>query len=320
MRIFKRILMFCLMGMTLTAGLTGCSGKVEFVDEIPSEARKAVDNGGTVEHFFYPTKDYAGDMSEFEKEACIYLPPDYDESKQYNVMFLLHGVGGDLWEWAMTDNNSEVKKIADNMILNEGVETFIIVTPNGRSTKDCHNTSFDNIQGFYLFGQELRNDLIPYIDEHYATYADYSEGYDITAARDHRACAGLSMGGMQTTNIALCECLDLFSYFGAFSSCPTTYSASDIATRLSDDKFEDYDIKYFYNICGLDDGVAIASHTNAMGIKDAKGEGEDLEPQLLELCDKLSNKNFTWHTRSGGHDFGIWHLGFYNFSHVAFTR
>ena len=43
MRIFKRILMFCLMGMTLTAGLTGCSGKVEFVDEIPSEARKAVE-------------------------------------------------------------------------------------------------------------------------------------------------------------------------------------------------------------------------------------------------------------------------------------
>lgn len=317
-RIFKTIVLSMLMGATLCTSMSGCAKKVEVVDEIPADYRKSVEDGGHVEHFWYTTKDYSGDMKEYQKEACIYLPPNYDENKKYDVMFLLHGVGGDLWEWNMTNDSSEVKIMADNLILNGDCDPFIIVTPNGRSTPNCHDTSFGNSGTFYQFGKELRYDLIPYIDANYATYADYSEGYDMTAARDHRACAGLSMGGMQTTNIGICECLDLFSYFGGFSSCPTTYSASEIAKKL--EAFPDYDIKYFYNICGTDDGIALASHTNAMGIKNAKGEGDDLKPELLELTDKLSNKNFKWHTRSGGHDFGIWHLGFFNFAQIAFTR
>ncbi len=38
------------------------------------------------------------------------------------------------------------------------------------------------------------------------------------ADREHRAMAGLSMGGMQTINIGMCECLDTIGYFGAFSA------------------------------------------------------------------------------------------------------
>lgn len=311
-RIVKRIILSMIMGATLCT-VSGCAKKVSVVDEIPEEYKKTCDNGGSVQRITYPTKDYAGTGEEITKEAYIYLPADYDETKKYNVMYLLHGVGGDVWEWGMTNDNSEVKKMMDNLIAKGDIDPFIVVTPNGRSTKNYTNTSFDNIAGFYLFGQELRNDLIPYIDENYATYADYSDGYDVTAAREHRAVAGLSMGGMQTTNIGLCECLDMFSYFGGFSSCPTTYSAAEIATKLKN--FEDYDIKYFYNICGTEDGVAMASHSNAMGI------GADGKVTLCDLTDKLKDgKNFMWQTRSGGHDFGIWFLGFYNFAQIAFTQ
>lgn len=315
--IFKSIVLAMLMG-TMMCSVSSC-GAVKVVDEIPADDRKAIEDGGTISRITYTTKDYAGDGSEITKEAYIYLPAGYDESKKYNVMFLLHGVGGDVWEWGMTNDNSDVKKMADNLIADGRIDPFIIVTPNGRSCRNYTDTSFGNIQGFYLFGQELRNDLIPYIDEHYATYANYEPGYDITEARAHRACAGLSMGGMQTTNIALCECLDMFSYFGGFSSCPTTYSAQEIADHL--ENFPDYDIKYFYNICGTEDGTALASHTNAMGIKKWNGEGDDAKPELLKLTNKLKDgKNFMWHTRSGGHDFGIWHLGFYNFAQIAFTK
>ncbi len=303
-KILRIMLLSTLMGATL-CGMSGCAKKVEIFDSIPSEYLKTVeDGGGTVTRFTYPTKDYFGDMSEIEKEAYIYLPPNYDESKKYNVMYLLHGVGGDVWEWGMTNDNSDVKKMMDNLIENHEIDPFIVITPNGRSAKD--HSSNSNMQSFYLFGKELRNDLIPYVDEHYATYADYSEGYDITAARDHRACAGLSMGGMQTTNIGLCECLDMFSYFGGFSSCPTTYSSDEIAEKLK--SFPDYDIKYFYNICGTDDGIALWSHSAAM-------DG------LCDKCDKLTDgKNYIWQTRPGGHDFGIWHLGFFNFAQIAFTQ
>lgn len=284
--------------------LGGCAKKITVVDEIPSEYRQSIDNGGTIELITYPSKAYYGNMEDTEKQAYVYLPAGYDETKQYNVMYLLHGIGGDIWEWGMTGDDSDIKKIMDNLIANGEIEPFIVVTPNGRSAVD-HGMNSDS-NAFYEFGKELRYDLIPYIDEHYATYADYSEGYDVTEARDHRAVGGLSMGAMQTTNIALCECLDMFSYFGAFSSCPTTYTAVEIATHLKD--FPDYDIKYFYNLCGTEDGIAISHHTNAV-------EG------LCDLTDKLTDgKNFTWQTRSGGHDFNIWILGFYNFAQIAFTQ
>ncbi len=301
--VLRQILLSALLGATV-CGAGGCAKKIEVVDEIPAEYRHAVENGGTVTLFTYPTKDYFGDESPIEKEAYIYLPPNYDENKKYNVMYLLHGVGGDIWEWGMTGDNSDVKKMMDNLIINHDIDPFIVVTPNGRSAKD-HGSNSD-MQSFYLFGKELRNDLIPYIDANYATYADYSDNYDITASREHRACAGLSMGGMQTTNIGLCECLDLFSYFGGFSSCPTTYTSDEIAKRL--EAFPDYDIKYFYNLCGTDDGIAYWSHSAAM-------DG------LCDKTDKLTDgKNYLWQTRSGGHDFNIWFLGFYNFAQIAFTQ
>lgn len=309
-KLFKTLLLSMMMGATLCT-MGGCAKKVTVVDEIPKEYLKKCDEGGTVQRFTYPTKDYFGNKEEITKEAYIYLPPNYDESKKYNVCYLFHGIGGDVWEWGMTGDNSDVKKMMDNLIANGDIEPFIVVTPNGRSAKD-HSSGSDH-NSFYLFGQELRNDLVPYVDANYATYADYSESYDITAAREHRACAGLSMGGMQTTNIGLCECLDMFSYFGGFSSCPTTYSAAEIAKKL--EKFPDYDIKYFYNICGTEDGIAMWSHSAAMGI------GEDGKPTICDLTDKLKDgKNFLWQTRSGGHDFNIWFLGFYNYAQIVFTQ
>lgn len=275
-----------------------------FVDSIPAEyLTRRYDNLGTINHISYPTKDYFGDGADITKNAYVYLPYGYDEAKSYNVLYLMHGIGGNEMEWGMVDNNSRVKIMMDNLIYNGEIEPFIIVAPNGRSSADFANTSSDH-NSFYVFGQELRNDLIPYIDKNFATYGDYDEnGYDMTASRDHRSMAGLSMGGMQTINIGLCDSLDLISSFGAFSAAPTTNPASQIATSLQN--FPDYGIHYFYNICGLQDGIAIASSFAAVN-------------SLTSLTDKLTDDNFTWQEVKGGHDFNIWYLGFYNFTRVAF--
>ena len=66
------------------------------------------------------------------------------------------------------------------------------------------------------------------------------------------------MGGMQTINIGLCECLDLFSAFGAFSAAPTSYPAASVAKKLEAFPEEDR-IRFFYSICGTEDGTAYAS-------------------------------------------------------------
>ena len=131
------------------------------------------------------------------------------------------------------------------------------------------------------------------MDSHYSTYAD----------RDHRAMAGLSMGGMQTINIGIGECVDLFGYFGAFSAAPTSNAASKTASLLSGNS---YPIHYFYNVCGLQDGIAYSSHSQA-----AKN--------LPSVCNQFVNgQNYMWQELNGGHDFNIWYLGFYNFAQIAF--
>ena len=263
---------------------------------------------GTVEKFTYTTKDYAGDGSDLEKEAFIYLPVDYDSSKKYNVLFLLHGIGGSIHEWSLNAaESSKVCTMMDNLTNSGEIEPFIIVTPNGRSGKDYKNTSFDVMALFYEFGKELRNDLIPYIDANYSTYGTKADGSaeDPEEARKHRACAGLSMGGMQTINIGMCECMDLFGYFGTYSAAPTSYEGPKIVEILDKD-FPEEQIYFSYNICGTDDTTALASATAAV-------KGLDARTDRLE-----DHVNYLWQERPGGHGWDIWYLGFYNSARIFF--
>ena len=262
-----------------------------------------VKDGGTVERITYTAHDYFGDGKEITKEANVYLPADYSEDKKYNVVYLMHGIGGDEDEWGLAKADSRLKNIMDNLCYYGDVEPFIVVTPNGRSAEN-HASQGSDYNSFYCFGKELRNDLIPYIEANYSTYADYSEdGYDMSASREHRAMAGLSMGGMQTINIGICECMDLFDYFGAFSAAPTSNKAVLVADSI--DKSE-YNIGYFYNICGTEDRVAYAASSAA-----AK-----TVPALSEKI--VPGENYMWQEVKGVHDFKVWYLGFYNFAQLIF--
>ncbi len=262
------------------------------------------EGSGTIETIEYPSHDYFRNGEEITKRANVYLPYGYSKDKKYNVLYLMHGIGGNEDEWGMNKGASRVKAIMDNLAFYGDIEGFIAVTPNGKAT-DVKNPEGAPMESFYLFGQELRNDLIPYIEKNYSTYADYDEnGYDMSATREHRAMAGLSMGGMQTINIGIGECLDLFSYFGAFSAAPTSNTAAKTAELL---KENDYEIDYFYNICGLQDTIAYASASAA-----AKN--------LPSVCDRFKDgENFMWQELAGMHDFKIWYLGFYNFAQLVFN-
>ena len=256
-------------------------------NSIPSQYSQVRYDGGSIVSISYTAHDYSNNNRTYTKKANVYLPAGYSANKKYSVLYLLHGIGGNENEWGMTGNNSTVKKIMDNLVANGEIDGFIVVTPNGKASAS------GSVDSFYNFGKELRNDLIPYIDSHYSTYTD----------RDHRACAGLSMGGMQTINIGIGECVDLFSYFGAFSAAPTSNAASKTAQILNGNS---YPIHFFYNICGLQDGTAYSSASAA-----AKN--------LPSVCNQfVDGQNFMWQELNGAHDFNIWYLGFYNFAQIAF--
>ena len=270
-----------------------------FEDAVPQEyLKEEVPDGGRIEAVTYMSKDYYQDVNaDVEKHALVYLPAGYSEDVPCDVLILCHGVGGTEYEWGFTDPLNGSKNLTDHLFADGAVKNLIIVMPNGRSTAKYDDVSFNNMYSFYPFGQELRNDLLPYIDSHYNTWASKTPD-DPAAQRAHRAMAGLSMGGMQTINIGLCECLDLISAFGAFSAAPTSNTSAVIAGELS--KFpENLDIRYFYNICGTEDGIAYASASAAAKTKPADS--------------RLTEENWTWQEVPGQHDFGIWNLGLYNF-------
>ena len=49
---------------------------------------------GTLEETTYESKTVGT-----TRKVTVYLPPKYDKSKKYPVLYLLHGIGGDHREW-----------------------------------------------------------------------------------------------------------------------------------------------------------------------------------------------------------------------------
>lgn len=110
------------------------------------------------------------------------------------------------------------------------------------------------------------------------------------------------LGGMQTINIGLCECADLFCAFGAFSAAPTSLTGKQIASKL--EAFDAYPIRFFYSICGTGDSIAYASASQA-----AKN--------LPKYSDRFTDTNWLWQECPGKHDFAIWYLGLFNFLRIV---
>ncbi len=302
----KTIFAAGLLAMVFGAALAAFAEETEgftFADKIPSEYMQTAGQKGTIERIEYTTKDYLGDESEIVKHAFVYLPYGYSEENQYDVLVVCHGIGGNEYEWGFGKTSGVPINVMDNLTEKGEIRPMIVVAPNGRSCKDFNKTSMDMAPAFYEFGKELRNDLLPYIDAHYSTYGSLTPD-DLSASREHRAMAGLSMGGMQTINIGLCECLDLFGYFGAFSAAPTSYTAEEIAKKV--EEFPDDPVLYFYSICGTEDDLYFA--------------GSGAAKELPQYSDRFTEENWHWQERSGGHNFNIWNLGLYNFVRVFGRR
>jgi enterochelin esterase-like enzyme len=152
------------------------------------------------------------------RHALVYTPPNYDTQTKmrYPVLYLQHGGGEDETGWT---KQGKANFILDNLIAAGKCKPLIIVMAYGyaqragRSVLDSTNVPFGSPEMMKrmqemtaAFEDDVVQVLIPYIDLTFRTLPD----------RDHRAMAGLSMGGMQTFQITLNH-LDLFSYIGGFS-------------------------------------------------------------------------------------------------------
>jgi enterochelin esterase-like enzyme len=196
------------------------------------DVRQSGIQSGRVERVEYDSK-VTGD----KRPAVVYTPPGYSAARKYPVLYLLHGIGGNESHWTQF---GVADVILDNLIAANKAVPMIIVMPNGRASNEP-STMFAGrgraaggpgaspgadgggrgrpggagmaveFTAYAAFERELVSDLIPFIESRYSVQTD----------REHRALAGLSMGGGQSLNFGLAN-LDTFAWVGGFSSAPNT--------------------------------------------------------------------------------------------------
>lgn len=173
------------------------------------------------------------------RKMLVYTPPGYEPTKRYPVLYLLHGIGGDETEW---QRFTQPENILDNLIADGKAVPMIIVMPNGRAQKNdrAEGNVFAHAAAFAAFEGDLLNDVIPTIEARYAVQAD----------REHRALAGLSMGGGQTLNFGLAH-LDRFAWLGAFSAAPNTKPSAQLLPETAAAK----QLKLLWLSCGNRDNL-----------------------------------------------------------------
>lgn len=209
-----------------------------------------------VPHGDVVTTWYHSDSAGADRRLSVYLPPCYGkEDRKYPVLYLLHGSGGDETAWL---DLGHVARIMDNLIARGEAEPMIVVMPNGNFSKQAapgetpENLAFrpvmTNMLTDYKNGayEMAFTEIIGFIDNKYSTIPD----------RQHRAIAGLSMGGFHSLYIAL-NYPGWFDYVGLFSAGLMTDLNTDREAYCDEDaklaRLSELGCKLFWIGIGKDD-------------------------------------------------------------------
>lgn len=220
------------------------------------------------------------------RKAIVYTPPGFSKKKKYPVLYLLHGIGGDEKEWL---KNAQPQMILDSLYGKGKLEPMIVVMPNGRAMKNDRAVGnifdMEKVQAFTTFEKDLLNDLIPFVEKKYPVLKD----------REHRAIAGLSMGGGQSLNFGLGN-LDKFAWVGGFSSAPNTKLPEQLVP--DPEKAKD-NLKLLWISCGDADNLMQFSKRT--------------HDYLYE-----NDVPHVFYLEPGGHDFKVWKNDLRVFSQMLF--
>ena len=280
--------------------------------------------------------EYSSSVTGGKRPAMVYTPPGYSASKKYPVLYLLHGIGGNENHWTQPGLADHIldNLIADNkavpmiVVMPHGrasnePETSIFggrggrggggrgappeaagrgtpapdgagqgragqapaAPPGGGGGRGGAGMGVE-FQAYAAFEKELLADLIPAIESRYSVQAD----------REHRAIAGLSMGGGQSLNFGLGN-LDTFAWVGGFSSAPNT---SQPAQLVKDPAAARQKLKLLWVSCGDQDSLFNIS----------QGVHDYLAAQQVPHI---------WHIDVGGaHTFPVWKNDLYHLSTLLF--
>ena len=172
----------------------------------PSDYDKKKDN---VEYGSFTNISYYSDITKSNRTANVVLPPNYDTSKKYPVVYMMHGIGCAKEMFGTSIDNSSIAKIYGNLRAEGKAVDMIIVFPGIRVSdepeKDTHSN--ENYKHYDDFREDLINNLMPAM----------SKKFSVKTGRENTAICGWSMGGREALYIGLSK-PEYFGYIAGY--CP----------------------------------------------------------------------------------------------------
>ena len=236
--------------------------QTEYISAVPDGYFAPSERPGQMAEITYDGRDYT-DPAEpaIRKTAYVYLPYGYDAADRetrYDILYLMHGwtmTAGDFFDPAQ----SGIAPMLDHMIENGDIPPVIVVC----ATFDAQNQpqGFSrSVEELSVFHRDLRENLIPFVESRYHTYAQ-----DVTgASREHRAFGGFSLGAV-TTWYQFIYNLDYIKHFvpmsgdcwimGTYGGLYQPVETVDYLEQVAADGGWDTDDFYIYQGIGTDDPI-----------------------------------------------------------------
>ncbi|MBP7103174.1 MAG: alpha/beta hydrolase-fold protein [Bacteroidales bacterium] len=166
------------------------------IHRVYTQNQKAISTKGSINQ----TLAFKSTILGYDVHYAIYLPPDYALSdKHYPVLFLLHGYTDDHTSWI---KQGKINTIMDKGIAKGEIEPMILIIPDGK-----YFWYINDYQSVARYEDFMFKEFLPFIDKTYKTIPN----------KEHRAVAGLSMGGYGALVWAMHH-PDTFSYCIALSA------------------------------------------------------------------------------------------------------
>lgn len=236
------------------------------------------------------------------KKFNIILPRSYNQNPEtsYPILYLLHGGSGSYTDWSKKGMASESLSV---MTASGEADQMIIVMPDASGSDTHPQGYFNGTDGTWKYEDHFFQELIPYVESHYRVKAD----------KQHRAIAGLSMGGQGTFVYA-------FRHPELFSSA-YAMSGYFYCTLIKDhDKFPSTMVPYQVRIEQQNciNLMKNATKEQIEGMKTVKwfldcGDDDFTYEANVELIQELRQAGVPYQlrVRDGGHTWEYWHSGLY---------
>jgi enterochelin esterase-like enzyme len=242
---------------------------------------------GEVTHHVFTSKIVLG-LTGDQDDYYVYTPPGYDPKSKtrYPVLYLLHGYSDAADGWLSA---GRANFILDSLIDSGKARPMIVVMTLGYGNMAVlkpGRTPALSTQSVELFQKMLLTEVLPSIEAEYRVYKD----------RDHRAIAGLSMGGGESLITGLNH-TDLFAWIGTFSAGINATTLPQLPTLTP----QKANLHLLWMACGVDDALLKPNQTMIAALK-----AENLPVTAIET--------------PGHHQWPVWRDNLIHFAPLLFQK